>query len=341
MQIVDGPGIDGHVFASYAREDTHRVDRLHGILEENGIPVWRDTVSLWPGEDWHATIRQAITDDTLAFLACFSTASLARTSSYQNEELVLAIEEFRRRPADRPWLIPIRFDECEIPALDLGAGRTLRSIQRADIFDDRFAEGAGRVVTAVRRILGPALGKVPDSAAFWEVDPGPPPYPVRELSWLRQKKDETHAILTDAPHARRAQAEAFIPRLRGAQFKTTRLRPGYRGKEIDAFLCEIAAELERVVHDNAELRTALIGVRNGREPAVSNSSRQRWGFPTPGDIRNKIFTITRLRPGYDEDEVDDLLDEAEAELSWLLDECQALRAALYEIETLGALDAQS
>ena len=32
---------------------------------------------------------------------------------------------------------------------------------------------------------------------------------------------------------------------------------------------------------------------------------------TPADVRNKQFSTTRLRPGYDEEEVDAFLDEVE------------------------------
>ncbi len=49
---------------------------------------------------------------------------------------------------------------------------------------------------------------------------------------------------------------------------------------------------------------------------------------TPADVRNKQFATTRLRPGYDEDEVDAFLDEVEAELERLLRENQELRAKL-------------
>src|SRR5256884_429774 len=35
---------------------------------------------------------------------------------------------------------------------------------------------------------------------------------------------------------------------------------------------------------------------------------------TPADVRNKQFSTTRLRPGYDEEEVDAFLDEVEVEL---------------------------
>ena len=58
-----------------------------------GVLVWRDMANLRPGEDWRATIRHAITDNALVFIACFSKASLARGKSYQNEEITLAIEK--------------------------------------------------------------------------------------------------------------------------------------------------------------------------------------------------------------------------------------------------------
>ena len=39
---------------------------------------------------------------------------------------------------------------------------------------------------------------------------------------------------------------------------------------------------------------------------------------TPADVRNKQFSTTRLRPGYDEEEVDAFLDEVESELDRLI-----------------------
>src|SRR5213078_3765277 len=108
----------------------------------------------WPGEDWRVKIRHAITDNALVFIACFSTASLAQSKSYQNQELALAIEQMQLRRPDEPWLIPVRFDECIIPDRDIGGGRMLSSIQRADLFGDRSDEGAARLVAAILRILG-------------------------------------------------------------------------------------------------------------------------------------------------------------------------------------------
>jgi hypothetical protein len=59
---------------------------------------------------------------------------LSRQRICQNEELLLVIDQLCRRPPDDPWLTPVRFDDCDIPDLKLGADRTLASIHRADLF---------------------------------------------------------------------------------------------------------------------------------------------------------------------------------------------------------------
>jgi DivIVA domain-containing protein len=52
---------------------------------------------------------------------------------------------------------------------------------------------------------------------------------------------------------------------------------------------------------------------------------------TPSDVRNKQFSTTRLRPGYDEEEVDAFLDEVEAALDELIQDNEELRAKLAEV----------
>jgi hypothetical protein len=147
----------GHAFLSYVREDSAAVDQLQRVLEAAGIPVWRDTdTDLWPGDDWQLRIRQAITRDALVFIACFSSNSTRRTKSFQNEELALAIAQFRLRQPDLPWLLPVRLDDCIVPDIDIGGGRTLASIQPTDLFGKRRDEGIARLVASVLRILRPA-----------------------------------------------------------------------------------------------------------------------------------------------------------------------------------------
>lgn len=135
-----------------------------------------------PGEDWCVKIREAITGDTLVFIACFSRRSVARRKSYQNEEILLAVGQLRLRKPDDPWLIPVRFDDCEIPDYELGAGRTLASIQRVDLFGDGRDLAAKRLVATVLRILG---------------QPPPPTTPKRPLR-KRERKERAIAAIREA-----------------------------------------------------------------------------------------------------------------------------------------------
>jgi hypothetical protein len=144
----------GHVFIAYAREDSQHADRLQRSFEIFGLRVWRDTTNLWPGEDWQAKIRRAITTDALVFVACFSRASVSRPKSYYNVEIALALEQLRQfRPADSRF-IPVRLDDCEIPELDIGGGRTLGSIHRIDVFGHQSDESIARLTATILRLLG-------------------------------------------------------------------------------------------------------------------------------------------------------------------------------------------
>ncbi len=145
--------IAGHAFMSYVRENSAEADELQQVLEAAGVRVWRDTADLWPGQDWREKIRRAITKDSMVFLACFSGKSVSREVSYQYEELNLAVEQMRIRRPGQPWLIPIRFDDCDIPDLDLGGGRRLGSIQRVDFFGDHINVATARLVSAIHRVL--------------------------------------------------------------------------------------------------------------------------------------------------------------------------------------------
>lgn len=86
-----------------------------GRQQAAGVPVWRDTRDLWPGQDWRLEIRTAITDGSLAFIACFSRVAAAKERSYQREELLLAVEQLRVRSPEQAWFMPVRLDDLELP----------------------------------------------------------------------------------------------------------------------------------------------------------------------------------------------------------------------------------
>jgi hypothetical protein len=155
---------DKHVFISYVREDSNHADTLCKMLTAAGIPFWRDKDSLAPGANWKSEIRKAIQSGSLVFLACFSTRSTARDSSYMNEEMNLAVDEFRRRPPGRTWLIPVRFDECDVPEWELDNRRTLHDLNWSDLFGPDHVSNAVGLVAAIKAVLGTTT----DSAASVE-----------------------------------------------------------------------------------------------------------------------------------------------------------------------------
>lgn len=143
-----------HAFISYVHEDEERADQLQDALEAAGVKVWRDKDDLFPGSDWATEIRNAITSGSLAFIACFSNASANRDSSYQYEELALAVDQFRKLPPNKQWLFPVRFDEVAMPEYSLGANRTLDSIHRTDLFGPRRDSNLVRLTTTVAKLVG-------------------------------------------------------------------------------------------------------------------------------------------------------------------------------------------
>jgi TIR domain len=116
---MSGMGAEDHVFVSYVREDSDRVDRLQSALERAGLTVWRDTKDLRPGVFWEAEIRKAVITRSLAFVACFSQNTELRRTTFQNEELLTAVEHMRRLTPGTTWLIPVRFTDCAIPYFPL------------------------------------------------------------------------------------------------------------------------------------------------------------------------------------------------------------------------------
>lgn len=143
----------GHVFISYVREDSARVDRLEQELKNAGIKVWRDKNDIGFGTDWRMEIKNAISEGAFAFLACFSNNSEARETSVQRDELILAAEQMRLRPLGKTWLIPMRFDDCEIPEYPIGADRTFRSLNWTDLFDGEWPN-LGRLLVQLGDLLG-------------------------------------------------------------------------------------------------------------------------------------------------------------------------------------------
>lgn len=122
------------VFISYVHEDDRIVRFLVSILKINDVSVWLDNTDLAPGQRWKQEIKSAISSGTY-FLSIHSKSRQAKQRSYANDELTDAIDEVRRRPISRPWLIPVKIDDCEIEPRQIGGGETLLDLQVCDLTD--------------------------------------------------------------------------------------------------------------------------------------------------------------------------------------------------------------
>jgi hypothetical protein len=114
------------------------------------MQVWLDRDSIEPGSRWKDSIRNAISSGGY-FLACFSKESCERDKTYMNEELTLAIEELRMRPADKAWFIPVLLNRCEVPDRNIGAGETLQSLQFVDLYEN-WDDGLKRILSVIHPI---------------------------------------------------------------------------------------------------------------------------------------------------------------------------------------------
>jgi hypothetical protein len=124
------------VFVSYVRDDIDEVNVLCTALQAAGVKIWRDLDQLLPGDDWKDTIRHAIKNG-IGFLACFSKHSEVKEESFMREEIALAFEQLRLRPADSGWFIPVMLTEGPLPNARVGDGRKLTDFQFLRWYEDR------------------------------------------------------------------------------------------------------------------------------------------------------------------------------------------------------------
>ena len=137
-----------YVFISYVKENKKKVNRLYQDLTSQGIQVWLDRNDIDPGVRWKRAIRRAIQEGAF-FIACFSREYNARSATYMNEELTLAIEELRQRSPDKAWFIPVKLNECEVPDRDIGGGETLQDLHYTALYEDWNA-GIQRILRVIQ-----------------------------------------------------------------------------------------------------------------------------------------------------------------------------------------------
>jgi hypothetical protein len=102
------------IFLCHASEDKAAVETIYDRLKALGYKPWLDKKDLLPGQRWRAEIPKAIRASDY-ILICLSKTSVAKRGYVQNE-FKLTLEVLRDIPEGTIYAIPVRLDECPIPA---------------------------------------------------------------------------------------------------------------------------------------------------------------------------------------------------------------------------------
>ena len=130
------------IFIAYVEEDLGAAKKLYSAFEERGFRPWLDKKKLMPGQNWPRAIEDAIRT-TDFFVACFSRRSTTKRGSFHSE-LRYALSCAAMVPLDEIFFIPVRFEECLVPA------RISKKIQYVDLFPN-WEAGLSKVVAIIAR----------------------------------------------------------------------------------------------------------------------------------------------------------------------------------------------
>lgn len=129
------------VFIGYVTEDAEYASRLFDELLEAGFDPWMDRRKLLPGQNWPRAIESALESSDFA-ITCFSRHAVNKRGGFQ-AEIRYALECARRMPLEDVFLVPIRLDDCRVPA------RVAREIQYIDMFPD-WRVGLRRLIRTMK-----------------------------------------------------------------------------------------------------------------------------------------------------------------------------------------------
>jgi hypothetical protein len=130
------------VFVAYVEEDLALARRVRDGLAAGQCSPWLDKDQLLAGQNWPRAVERAI-DTADAFVACFSSRSVAKRGQFQSE-LRYALDCARRRPLDAAFLVPVRLESCSVPR------QIADQVQYVDLFPD-WEAGMKRLLCALTR----------------------------------------------------------------------------------------------------------------------------------------------------------------------------------------------
>jgi TIR domain len=126
LSVPPPPSRDrSRIFLCHSSSDKDAVRDLYRRLRQEGLWPWLDEEDILPGQNWDAEIRRAISTSRQV-LVCLSRSSVNKRG-YVQKEIKQALDVADEQPEDSIFLIPVRFEPCEVPP-------RLRTWQWVDLF---------------------------------------------------------------------------------------------------------------------------------------------------------------------------------------------------------------
>jgi TIR domain len=184
------------IFLCHASEDKAQVREVyHRLRTIDGLEPWLDEEDLLPGQDWTREIPRALQQSDF-ILVFFSRLSVAK-HGYVQREMKLALDALQELPEGTIHTIPVRLDDCEVPA-------AFQPYHYANLF---APNGFDHIVRAIRAEIAHRSGS--------PLPPSPQPSP-RPLDAVPRREE-------DAPPPVREQDR---PEVRRSTTGDARERPG-------------------------------------------------------------------------------------------------------------------
>jgi len=129
------------IFLSYSPRDVEKVASLYESLISEGHAPWMDARNILPGENRRLAIERAMHKADF-FIACLSANSVDERGLLQSQ-FKDALTNLRDKLESDIYLIPVRFEECEVPSY-------FQDLQGADLFTQ---EGPSQLLVAIKEGL--------------------------------------------------------------------------------------------------------------------------------------------------------------------------------------------
>lgn len=115
------------VFLCHSRHDKPKVRELYvSLRQQPGIQPWLDKEDLLPGQDWELEITKAVRSSH-SVVVCLSKRAID-SAGYVHKEIRFALDIADHQPEGTVFLIPVKFEECEVPV-------RLRRYHWVDLFE--------------------------------------------------------------------------------------------------------------------------------------------------------------------------------------------------------------